>query len=371
MKRLIFAMAAVAIFFTACNTDSNDIADEQSKIDMSDFFVYTDSDFDESSRMAENTKGKSCYSMVNLNRLLNENPGLEKKMYDIEYHTRSLIAAKKPDGVGNGNGGGNDGGGGDPGGGGISGVINIPVYVHVIYSNSQENISTVQIQSQIDVLNEDFSRTNSDAGNTPSVFSGVAADSEISFTLAGVTTKSSSVTSWGTNDAMKFASNGGVDAITPETHLNIWVCNIGGGILGYAQFPGGPVETDGIVVGPQFFGRTGYLQAPFDKGRTATHEVGHYLNLRHIWGDGGCNVDDFVADTPNASGPNYTGTPCTFPGRNSCTPKGKPGQPDDPDMFQNYMDYSDDTCMNLFTEGQKVRMRAIFETGGARDTMIN
>lgn len=372
MKKLIFTMAAVALFFTACDTDSNEIADEQSRIDMSDFFVYTGANLDETSRMSANTKGKSCYSMDNLNRLLSENPGLEKKMYDIEYHTRSLIAAKKPDGVGNGNGNGNGGGdGGGTGGGDNLGVINIPVYIHVIYSNSQENISGAQIQSQIDVLNEDYRRTNSDASNTPSVFTGVAADSEINFTLAGVTTKSSSVTSWGTNDAMKFASNGGVDAITPETHLNIWVCNIGGGILGYAQFPGGPAETDGIVVGPQFFGRTGYLQAPFDKGRTATHEVGHYLNLRHIWGDGGCNVDDFVSDTPNASGPNYTGTTCTFPGRNSCSPKGKPGQPDDPDMFQNYMDYSDDTCMNLFTEGQKVRMRAIFEAGGARDSMIN
>ena len=306
--------------------------------------------------------------MVNLNRLLNENPGLERKMYNIEYQTRALIAAKKPDGVGGGNnGGGNDGGGGDPP---VSlGVVNIPVYVHVIYNNSNQNISDQQINSQIDVLNEDFRRTNSDASNTPSIFSDVAVDSEITFSLAGISRKSSTVSSWGTNDAMKYASNGGVDAITPDTHLNIWVCNIGGGILGYAQFPGGPAATDGIVVGPNFFGTTGYLSAPFDGGRTATHEVGHYLNLRHIWGDGGCNVDDFVSDTPNASGPNYTGSPCTFPGRNSCTPKGKPGQPDDPDMFQNYMDYSDDACMNLYTVGQKVRMRALFEAGGARAAM--
>ena len=95
---------------------------------------------------------------------------------------------------------------------------------------------------------------------------------------------------WGTNDAMKFASNGGVDVITPETHLNIWVCNLGMGVLGYAQFPGGPSVTDGVVIGYKYFGTIGNLTAPFNKGRTTTHEVGHWLNLRHIWGDGPCGV---------------------------------------------------------------------------------
>ena len=368
MKK-IFALAAVAFFFTACNNDSNEIADEQSKVDMSDFFVYTDADLDETSRMAANTKGKSCYTMVNLNRLLNEDPSLENKMYDIEYHTRALIAAKKPDGVGNGNGNGNGGGddGGDTGGGDNLGVINIPVYVHVVYANSTENISDAQIQTQIDVLNDDFRRTNSDASNTPSDFTNVAADSEINFTLTETKRYSNSTSSWGTNDTVKAA----YPPITPETHLNIWVCEIGGGILGYAQFPGGPVSTDGIVVDYRFFGTIGTAAAPFDLGRTATHDVGHYLNLRHIWGDGGCNVDDFVEDTPTAGGPNYTGSPCAYPGPNSCRPRGKKGQNDLPDMFQNYMDYSDDTCMNLFTEGQKTRMRAIFEAGGPREAMVN
>ncbi|MBT8260630.1 MAG: zinc metalloprotease, partial [Bacteroidia bacterium] len=233
MKKLFFAFAALALLFTSCSDDQKQFVQEEN-INMDDWYVYTDADLDETSRMAEN-KGKSCYSMVNLNRLLNENPGLERKMYDIEYQTRSIIAGKKPDNPGGGNGGGNNGGGDDGGGDppvDNLGVINIPVYVHVIYSNSQQNISNAQIDSQIQVLNDDFRRTNSDASNTPSVFSGVVADSEITFSLAGITRKASSVTSWGTNDAMKFASNGGVDVITPETHLNIWVCNIGGGILG-------------------------------------------------------------------------------------------------------------------------------------------
>jgi hypothetical protein len=157
---------------------------------------------------------------------------------------------------------------------------------------------------------------------------------------------------------VKFSSSGGSDVVNPSGALNVWVCEIGGGILGYAQFPGGNASTDGVVCDYRYFGTTGTATPPFNLGRTMTHEVGHYLNLRHIWGDGGCNVDDFVGDTPKAGGPNYTGSPCTYPGPNSCTPKGRPGQPDDFDMFQNYMDYSDDVCMNLFTVGQKDRMWA-------------
>lgn len=138
--------------------------------------------------------------------------------------------------------------------------------------------------------------------------------------------------------------------------MNIWVCNIGGGILGYAQFPGGPSNTDGIVVSPQYFGTTGYVSAPFDEGRTATHEVGHYLNLRHIWGDGRCKRDDFVSDTPSSDRPNYGCPGSAYHCRSN-------------DQFMNYMDYTDDACMNMFSEGQKARMRAIFEPGGPRDAM--
>jgi hypothetical protein len=347
-------MAAVTIFFTACNNDSNEMADEQSVIDMSDFYVYTDADIDEASRLSADSKSKSCYTMVNLNRLLNENPELERKMYDIEYHTRANIAGKKPDGVGNGNGGGSGGDGGS-GGGDNLGVINIPVYVHVVYSNSQENVSDNQINSQIAVLNDDFRKGNNDISQVPALFENVVADSEITFSLAqdGIKRHSNTTSSWGTNDAVKAA----YPPITPETHLNIWVCNIGGGILGYAQFPGGPSSTDGVVL--LYSSLPGGSAAPYNLGRTATHEVGHYLNLRHIWGDGRCNRDDFVSDTPTSDRPNY-GCP-SFP-TTHCRST---------DMTMNYMDYTDDACMFMFSEGQKVRMRTIFDAGGARESMLN
>ncbi|MDY0781228.1 zinc metalloprotease [Tenacibaculum sp. IB213877] len=344
MKRIFLSLAVAAAVLVGCqdNEKNVELAQEQI-IDMSDFYVHTDAD--QSRGVSE-----SCHSMRVLNRQLKENPELYKKMYDVEYATRKFIAAKgKP-----GNGGGNNGGGSEPTPDNL-GVINIPVYVHVVYSNSNENISDAQIASQISVLNEDFRKQNSDVSNAPAEFAPLAADSEITFSLAGTFRYASSTTSWGTNDAVKAT----YPPVTPETHLNVWVCNIGGGILGYAQFPGGNLATDGVVCAPQFFGKTGYVQAPFNKGRTMTHEVGHYLNLRHIWGDGRCKQDDFVADTPSSDGPNY-GCP-TYPTVNCRTN----------DMTMNYMDYVDDACMYMFSEGQKSRMRAIFQSGGARASMIN
>lgn len=353
MKKLILGLAALALLVVACQDNSNelDLSQEQA-IDMSDFYVKT-----------ENVTTKAgakdrCHSMQVLNRQLEENPGLYKKMYDVEYNVRKFIAAKgKPDKPG---GGGNGGGGSDdvdvtPINDGL-GTINIPVYVHVVYSNSNENISNAQIASQITVLNEDFRAANADL-NLPSgtTFDNDVTDAEIEFTLAGTFRHSDSRTSWGTNNAVKSA----YPPITPETHLNIWVCNIGGGILGYAQFPGGNSATDGVVCSPQYFGNTGYVSAPFDKGRTMTHEVGHYLNLRHIWGDGRCRQDDFVTDTPTSDAPNY-GCP-SYPTVNCKSA----------DMTMNYMDYTNDACMYMFTDGQRNRMRALFGPGGARESILN
>lgn len=352
IKKGLLALLFVGATFIGCQDNSTDLPiEEQSKVDMSDFYLYTD--HLASKGLTDEKSGKECYSMKVLNRQLKENKGLYKKMYDIEYNTRKFIAAKKPDGAGGGkpgNGGG-DTGGGDTGGDNL-GVVNIPVYVHVVYSNSNENISDAQIASQIRVLNEDFRRTNNDANNTPSEFAGVAADTEITFTLANTFRYANSRTSWGTNDAVK----GTYPPVTPSTHLNIWVANIGGGILGYAQFPGGSSATDGVVVAPQYFGTTGFVAAPFDGGRTTTHEVGHYLNLRHIWGDGRCNRDDFVSDTPSSDRPNYG---CPSSARH-CRSN---------DQFMNYMDYTDDSCMNMFSNGQKDRMRAILVAGGARASL--
>ncbi|MCB0686145.1 MAG: zinc metalloprotease [Saprospiraceae bacterium] len=258
----------------------------------------------------------------------------------------------------------------------VTGVITIPVVVHVVWNTSTENLSDAQIQTQIDVLNEDFRRLNADASNTPSVFLGVAADTEIEFCLAtvdpngnatnGITRTQTSSTSFSTNNNVKFNATGGHDAWPSGQYLNIWVCDLSGGLLGYAQFPGGNSATDGVVCDYLYFGTIGTATPPYHLGRTATHEVGHWLNLRHIWGDGGCSVDDLVSDTPLAGSANFTGAPCTFPGPNTCNT----GAGDLPDMFQNYMDYSDDACMNLYTSGQTDRMRALFEPGGFRASLL-
>jgi len=247
-------------------------------------------------------------------------------------------------------------------------VIRIPVVVHVVYRTSAENISDAQVLSQIQVLNQDFRRTNADAAQTLSQFQSVAADSEIEFCMAsidpngnptnGITRTSTTKTSFGTNNSVKYTSQGGQNAWPAGQYLNVWVCNIGNNILGYAQFPGGAAATDGVVIDYRYYGTTGTATAPFNKGRTGTHEVGHWLNLRHIWGDGNCSVDDFVSDTPTSSSPNY--------GCNLSTVKCN-----SLDMVQNYMDYTDDACMNIFTAGQKARMRALFASGGARASLLN
>lgn len=296
---------------------------------------------------------RNCASHEVFQRKLQDNPALARKMANIEEHTRAFISAK------NGNGGGKPGGGG----GGSTptpyvGTVSIPVIVNVIYNTSSQNISDAQIASQIAILTEDFTKSNKDSQNVPAEFASLAADADITFTLAKVNRKSSSRTEWGTNDDMKFASKGGIDVEDPANYLNIWVCNIGGGILGYAQFPGGSASTDGVVISPQFFGNTGFVQAPFNKGRTATHEVGHWLNLRHIWGDGRCRQDDFVADTPSSDRPNY-GCP-SYPTVHCRTT----------DMTMNYMDYTDDACMYMFSNGQNDRMRALFASGGARESLV-
>lgn len=346
MKRIFLTLAMAALVLTGCQENEKDeVIPAQEAIDMSDFYVETE-------EISHKGGSEQCHSMRVLNRQVKETPGLFKKLYEVEYATRKFIASKK--------GGKGKGGNGNTGGSGGTtvsdnlGVINIPVYVHVVYSNSQENISNAQIASQMTVLNDDFRKQNSDSGNTPSEFAGVAADAEITFTLAGTFRHANSRSSWGTNDDVKAA----YPPVSPSTHLNIWVCNIGGGILGYAQFPGGNPDTDGVVCSPQYFGTTGYVSSPFNGGRTMTHEVGHYLNLRHIWGDGRCRQDDFVADTPTSDAPNY-GCP-SYPTVN-CGSN---------DMTMNYMDYTDDACMSLFTEGQKSRMRAIFQQGGARASML-
>nr|MBX2871243.1 zinc metalloprotease [Saprospiraceae bacterium] len=303
---------------------------------------------------------RNCSAMDVLEHEHKQDPNLQQRMEEIERHTQQVIRG---------------------GARAVNGVITIPVVFHIVYNTAEENISDAQIQSQIDILNEDFRRLNADAVNTPVDFQGVAADVEIQFCLAstdpngfetiGITRTFTNTTSFPVTETernnMKFASTGGKDAWPASDYLNFWVCDLAGGILGFAQFPGMNPATDGVVCDYLYTGNIGTATAPYDLGRTGTHEVGHYLNLRHIWGDGNCGLDDGIADTPLAGGSNGTGPPCTYPGPNSCDE----GPGDLPDMFQNYMDYSQDACMNLYTEGQKSRMRALFEEGGARESLLS
>jgi hypothetical protein len=237
----------------------------------------------------------------------------------------------------------------------VNGKVEIPVVVNVLYRTAAENISLAQIQSQIDVLNKDFNALNSDYSSVPTLFSGVKANVGITFVLQNVVRKSTTTSSWSTNDAMKKSAKG-IAPTTPTTVLNMWSCNLGGGILGYAQFPGGASATDGVVIDNNAFGSTGTAAAPFNLGRTATHEVGHWMNLRHIWGDATCG-SDLVSDTPTHNTANY-GIPA-YPHYSTCT--GTPVE-----MTMNYMDYTDDAGMYMFSNGQKSRMAALFVSGGAR-----
>lgn len=290
---------------------------------------------------------RNCAAETVLAQQLLDNPAMRQEIERIEEHTRQFIQS----GVAS-----------------DRAVVTIPVVVHVVYYNNTQNISDAQIQSQIDVLNADFRRTNADAGNTPAEFQGIAADCEVNFCMAtqdpngaatnGIQRRLTSVNGFGTNDNVKYFSTGGLDIWDRNKYLNIWVCNLSGGLLGYAQFPGGPAATDGVVCDYAYFG-TINATPPFDKGRTATHEVGHWLNCYHIWGDDGtsCTGSDNCADTPNQADENY-GCP-SFP-TISCN-NGPNG-----DMFMNYMDYTDDACMNVFSAGQKSRMQSLFAAGGAR-----
>lgn len=239
-----------------------------------------------------------------------------------------------------------------------NGTIQIPVVVNVVYKTAAQNISVAQIQTQIDVLNADFAASNPDVINVPTIFQGVkAGNTGITFVLDQVVRKSTTKTSFSTNDGVKKSSSGGVAPTSPSTKLNLWTCNLSNGVLGYAQFPGGASITDGVVILYSAFGVT-TAGAPYNKGRTATHEVGHWLNLRHIWGDATCGNDQ-VGDTPLHTGANF-GCPAAG-AKSSCS--GAPVM-----MTMNYMDYTDDLCMYMFSAGQKTRMNATFAAGGPRNS---
>ena len=299
------------------------------------------------------TPHRACATTELLQEQIRQNPELTDKIEEIEQHTKRFISQPQLKTR--------------------SGLIAVPVVVHIVYrnANSIENISDEQILSQLDVLNKDYRHLNEDRTNTPSVFQPLASDTEIEFKLAKRTPNgkattgivrypSSRLTPWGKNDEVKMADKGGVTPWDATKYLNIYVCAIGSGVLGYSTMPGTTTQYDGVVIDYRYFGTKGAVVSPFDKGRTATHEIGHWLNLRHIWGDKNCG-DDSISDTPVQEGPNYG---CVSFPHKTC------GNQSSGDMFVNFMDYTDDACMNMFTKGQKTRMQAIFASGGVRNSLM-
>lgn len=297
---------------------------------------------------------RACGSMEVLQAQLTADPAQAQRMAAIEAHAQRVLSNPNLQRT-------------------TAGTVIIPVVVHVLYNTAAQNISDAQVQSQIDVLNEDFRKLNADASKTPAQFAGLAADVNVQFVLAkrtptgaatnGIIHKQTKTASWGTNDAMKNSKRGGDDAWDATKYLNMWACNLGQGLLGYAQFPGGAAATDGVVMLYSAFGSrakypAGTYTTTYDLGRTATHEVGHWMNLRHIWGDASCG-NDLVSDTPTQQTSNY-GCP-VFP-HVTCSNAG--------DMSMNYMDYTDDQCMYMFSTGQSTRMNALFATGGARASLV-
>jgi Pregnancy-associated plasma protein-A len=313
MKKLLMSAGAALLMFSCQNdNNSNDLSNQDSA-----------------------ARHRGCASHEVLDRQLKENPELAVNMAKIENFTKNAMQTGRL----------------------VNGVMEIPVVFNVLYRTSAENISLAQLQSQIDVLNKDFSATNTDYNTSNNPYSSVrSGNTNIRFVLDQVIRKSTTKTSWGTRDAMKKSTQGGINPTSPTTKLNFWVCTIGGGILGYAQFPGGSSATDGVVCDSKYTGLSGSANAPFNLGRTATHEVGHWMNLRHIWGDATCG-SDLVSDTPVHNAANG-GVPAVGH-RSTCT--GTPLE-----MYMNYMDYTDDRGMYMFSLGQSTRMNAVFATGGPR-----
>lgn len=244
-------------------------------------------------------------------------------------------------------------------------TVTIPVVVHVLYQSSVSEISDFTVQQQLDILNRDFNLGDPAVAAVPQMFARVAGIANIRFQLArvdpegrattGINRKKSSRLLWGNDDKIKDPAYGGVEPWDSRYYLNIWVSNLVPGLLGYASAPGSPANRDGVVISAGVFGEAG---GSFSKGRTTVHEVGHWLNLKHLWGESNCGSDE-VEDTPPQKTYNQ-GCP-GFPKLNNAC-----GTDGNGEMYMNFMDFTDDACMVMFTKGQVARMRAIFFSGGVR-----
>jgi len=292
---------------------------------------------------------RNCASFSYQQEAFKKDPSLAAKAGSIETFARQQInTSNRLDGAGT--------------------IIKIPVVVHILYHLPSEKITDAQVQSQLTALNKCFRRQNADSNNTPARFKALAADCEIEFQLAisdpkkkytsGIIRKYTPILRWESDDKMKFAAAMGDDAWDPKSYLNIWVCNLEQ-VAGYSSVMGGPENLDGIVLGFQAFGTNN--SSEYNMGKTGVHEVGHWLGLKHLWGDTDCG-DDGIADTPKQAWYNID---CPSGIRITC------GNGPNGDMYMNYMDFTSDACMNLFTQGQKARMRSSFDPGGARNSILS
>lgn len=333
MKKLLFGALALG-FMSACNNDS---MTNQNESPMNS----------ETSPTALAVQ-RNCPSEEMREEALKKDPSLRQKVAELEANAqtfaKNLTAGKVL----------------------ADGTVEIPVVVNVLYSTKAQNVSDARIAEQIAVLNADYGGTNTDVSKIPTEFQGVkAGDVKVRFKLVNTVRKSTTKSSWSktdrTNNTMKKASTGGVDATNTTNNFNIWIVgsmpDTKGSILGYSSWPeDAGTWKDGVVIAAPYFGTTG-ASSPFNLGRTATHEVGHYLGLRHIWGDTNCG-DDLIADTPTQTMANI-GNP-TYPLYNTCYGVKRSV------MFMNYMDYSDDKSLYMFTAGQKTKMQSVTSATGLR-----
>lgn len=320
MKKLLLSASIVFLMFSCQNDDTNSDSTNVAALEIS--------------------AKRSCATQDMLEIQLKNDPTLAKKMQEMEVKNASIMATGKI----------------------VNGVLEIPVVFNVLYSTSAENVSLAQLQSQIDVLNADFQGKNSDY-NSSNPYNNVRGALNVKFYLDLVIRKATTRTVWYSEDEFMKDATTGIAATSPTTKLNYWVVSNlrsksnNSQLLGYGKFPGTTTAAlDGIVCGNYCTGTTGLAAAPYNLGRTATHEVGHWMNLRHIWGDANCG-SDLVTDTPSHDSPNY-GLPAVGL-RSTCS--GTPLE-----MYMNYMDYTDDKGMYMFSSGQVSRMAAIFSSSGSR-----
>ncbi|GIV33605.1 MAG: hypothetical protein KatS3mg031_1140 [Chitinophagales bacterium] len=296
-----------------------------------------------------------CHTDEYMQQLKQSDPGLESRIQQAREQTRHFLSqssSQKTD---------------------RSAVITIPVVVHVMHHGEPvgtgTNISDAQILSQIEVLNEDYQGLNADLTKVPAHFSNVIGIPNIEFCLAQLDPQGQPTT--GIN-RVNIGSASWSDNLKPGTiwdatrYLNIWVTEISGGVLGYTTFPGSNLSQDGVVIDYRYFGKAPYnsYNSKFNLGRTATHEIGHWLDLDHTF-ENGCSggtpstcssAGDRMCDTPPTANANYG---CAFSTtRNTCTES----PVDNPDMWMNYMDYMDDACLYMFTQDQANWMRAVLNS---------